>query len=72
MTILDQFGSPLTPPPEGEVCDHGIKFDEVAAEHLSVAEIRKRWPRLWGNCPLGCGFNGTGYASWKHYIMGDW
>jgi hypothetical protein len=34
--------------------------------------IRKRWPRLDGLCPKGCGFNGIGYASYAHYIYGDW
>ncbi len=37
-----------------------------------TAAIRKRWPRLCGPCPLGCGYNGTAYASTEHYIMGDW
>jgi len=35
-------------------------------------EIRKRWPRLSGLCPLGCGYNGIYYASYEHYIFGDW
>jgi hypothetical protein len=70
MTILDQNGRALTEPEPG--CGHGVTFDVEAAKGLSVAEIRKRWPRLWGNCPLGCGFNGIGYASFMHYVMGDW
>jgi hypothetical protein len=37
-----------------------------------TAEIRKRWPRLDGPCPKGCGFVGIGYASYLHYIMGDY
>jgi hypothetical protein len=36
------------------------------------AEVRARWPRLHGKCPLGCGFEGIAYASSEHYIMGDW
>jgi hypothetical protein len=40
------------------------------------SEIRKRWPRGWFTnekpCPLGCGFIGIAYASYKHYLMGDW
>jgi len=36
------------------------------------SEIRKRWPRLNGLCPLGCGYVGIAYASWDHYIAGDW
>jgi hypothetical protein len=37
-----------------------------------AAEVRKRWPRLNGPCPKGCGFNGIAYASYEHYISGDW
>lgn len=36
------------------------------------AEIRRRFPRLSGPCPKGCGFNSIAYASWEHYIAGDW
>lgn len=58
-----------TPP---EKCGHGVTFDAEAARGLSVCEIRKRWPRLFGVCPLGCGFDGIGYASWEHHVYGDW
>jgi hypothetical protein len=34
--------------------------------------IKKRWPRLCGVCPKGCGYNGIAYASYAHYIYGDW
>ena len=53
-------------------CNHGIAFDRLAAADLSVAEIRKRWPRLFGKCPKGCGYDGIYYASSEHYTMGDW
>lgn len=53
-------------------CDHGVLFDEEAARGLNDAEVRRRWPRLQGPCPKGCGFCGIGYASAMHYIMGDW
>ena len=69
--ILDARGEPLTEPSEPQ-CTHGITFDPDAAKGLSVAELRKRWPRLYGNCPLGCGYNGIYYASFGHYVMGDW
>ena len=36
------------------------------------AEVRKRWPRLHGECPKGCGYSGIYYASYEHYICGDW
>lgn len=58
-------------------CDHGISFteeDRQEAERLnmSTAEIRRRWPRLFGPCPKGCGFNGIAYASRAHYVYGEW
>lgn len=58
------------PPP----CDHGVAFDYEAArkENVSAAETRRRWPRLFGECPKGCGYNGIAYASGAHMIWGDW
>jgi len=35
-------------------------------------EVRRRWPRMHGVCPKGCGYVGIAYASYEHYIMGDW
>jgi len=71
MTILDEHGRHVagTPP---EACDHGVTFDEEAAKGLSASEVRRRWPRMHGLCPKGCGFNGIAYASYAHYIFGDW
>ncbi len=45
---------------------------EFIAGNPASREIKRRWPRLWGPCPKGCGFTGIGYASWAHYTMGDW
>lgn len=56
----------------GPECDHGVSYDSEAAKGLDVAEVRKRWPRGWGPCPKGCGYNGIAYASFEHYICGDW
>lgn len=55
-------------------CDHGVTFDEAEARRINADayEVRKRWPRLDGACPRGCGFSGIGYASTAHYLMGDW
>jgi len=44
---------------------------------LPAAEVQKRWPRGWFTkekpCPLGCGYDsGIAYASYEHYIAGDW
>lgn len=68
-------GDPYRAPP-GEACTHGVDFppdDEYAeaTKGLSVAEIRKRWPRHSGVCSL-CGYNGIYYASYLHYLAGDW
>lgn len=38
----------------------------------ATPEIRKRWPRLDGVCPKGCGYVGIAYASYAHYLYGDW
>jgi len=40
--------------------------------HPAHDEIKRRWPRLGGLCPKGCGYNGIAYASYEHYIYGDW
>ncbi len=54
-----------------ECTNHGVTFDEAAAEGLSTAEIRTRWPRLDGKCPKCCYF-GIAYASMAHFVYGDW
>lgn len=55
-------------------CDHGVIFDQATAdaERLPPHEVRKRWPRLDGECPLGCGYRGIAYASMTHYLYGDY
>lgn len=56
-------------------CNHGVSFDaddEAYKAGMSAREVRKRWPRLDGACPKGCGFSGIAYASFTHYISGDW
>ncbi len=85
--ILDHAGNPLTKPDDkcdhGVTFDA-----EAARELLKdwdskspaafimgppgASEVRKRWPRLMGNCPKGCGYHGIYYASYEHYIAGDW
>lgn len=69
------FRKPKEEPPAAPVtpsCDHGVTFDEQAAQGLDVSEVRSRWPRLYGPCPKGCGFSGIAYAGLSHYIHGDW
>lgn len=36
------------------------------------AAVRKKFPRLDGPCPKGCGYTGIAYASAEHYAYGDW
>lgn len=38
----------------------------------AAAEVRRRWPRLFGKCPKGCGYEGIYYASMEHLVAGDW
>lgn len=64
------MSTPYRTPPERE---HGIVFDEDEAKKLrSPNEVRKLWPRLDGECPLGCGYTGIYYVSKAHYVYGDW
>jgi len=67
MTMIDESLYRMLPP-----CDHGVVFDQRAARDLPAHEVRRRWPRLDGACPLGCGYVGIGYASMAHYVCGDW
>lgn len=46
--------------------------DEFIMGNPASSEVQKRWPRLSGLCPKGCGFNGIAYVSMTHYRMGDW
>lgn len=46
-------------------------FDEAAARGLGAGEVRARWPRFYGPCP-DCGAQMIAYASYLHYLMGDW
>lgn len=60
--------------PKAPVCEHpltAVTFDEEASKGLSSQEIRKRWPRFHGPCP-DCGETMIVYASYLHYVMGDW
>lgn len=55
-------------------CTHGVVFDlnNVKRLNLQSREVRTLYPRLSGTCPLGCGYNGIAYASYEHYVYGDW
>ena len=45
---------------------------EFVLGNPAATEVRKRWPRLDGECPYRCGYVGTYYASPMHYHLGDW
>lgn len=70
----DELAPPAIAPPTPEHCSHGVTFDEAEAKRLNLNEyqVRKRWPRLFGACPIGCGYSGIAYASAAHYVWGDW
>jgi len=53
-------------------CDHGLTFDEEAADHMDRDTIRKCYPRLDGECPKACGYHGIAYLSMAHFVGGDW
>lgn len=62
-----------TPDPSHDIdCDHGVVFDEQTWRGLPAHVVRERRPRLVGACPKGCGYRGVAYASYLHYIAGDW
>ncbi len=50
--------------------DPGVDF--IMGAPKASAMIRKRFPRLDGKCPKGCGFSGIAYASEEHFLYGDW
>jgi hypothetical protein len=60
-----------TYPAHRDECNHGVTFDPEAARDLSADEVRRRWPRFSGFC-FRCGFSGIFYASFEHYVAGDW
>lgn len=54
-----------------DTCGHDfVEFDEEAARGLGAYEVRKHWPR--GTVCPHCGATGIFYASWLHYMAGDW
>lgn len=64
---------PANPPYRGTPpCDHGLVFDPEDAKNLKTPEVREKYPRLFGECPKGCGFSGVAYVSRAHYLYGDW
>ena len=60
---------------EADGCPHDAvpppAFDLAAASGLEAEEVRRRWPRFHGVCPTCQGLL-ISYASYEHYILGDW
>lgn len=56
-------------------CTHDsvdVAYDsELAKKMPSATEVRQKYPRFDGTCP-DCGTGLIKYASFEHYIMGDW
>lgn len=55
-------------------CEHDANtpaFDDEAAKSLPAHEVRARWPRFRGQCSK-CGAGLISYASYEHYLAGDW
>lgn len=46
-------------------------YEPVAANLMTAFQVRQHFPRFAGECP-DCGFDGVIYASFEHYIAGDW
>ena len=69
---MTKDGAQLMPAADPAECDHGVVFDEAAATTMSADEVREKYPRLFGTCPKGCGYVGIAYASFAHYVYGDW
>lgn len=53
------------------ICAHGITFDAERARGMESHEVQSRWPRFDGTCKH-CGYAGIYYASYEHYVYGDW
>lgn len=63
------------PNPQARQCGHGdlpeVTFDPDSAAGLTAREVRARWPRGDDRCPT-CGAMTIVYASFLHYVSGDW
>ena len=48
-----------------------VKYDSADCAGKGDAYVRKNYPRFYGPCP-DCGENMIGYASFEHFVAGDW
>jgi len=59
---------------EPDGCKHEAvlpQFDWETAQTMTPTEVRKKFPRFHGVCP-GCNEQVVVYASYEHYLSGDW
>ena len=55
-------------------CEHKnlpVVFDAEKAKGMDSIAVRVAFPRFYGKCP-DCGETMIGYASFEHFIAGDW
>jgi hypothetical protein len=55
-------------------CKHNnlpVKYDAEDCKDKDDAYVREHYPRFYGPCP-DCGEVMIGYASFEHYVAGDW
>lgn len=60
--------------PPIHACTHAASlpaFDADAAHGQSATWVRQHFPRFVGHCAT-CGQQAILYASWEHYIAGNW
>lgn len=64
----------MSEPEDKPTCEHervlNMEFDLGAAAKMPKHAVRAKWPRFEGVC--SCGYKGIAYASYAHYIAGDW
>lgn len=46
-------------------------FDSEAAKSMTPDQVKQKYPRFYGQCP-DCKAHLSVYASFEHYIAGDW
>jgi len=71
-TLIKIQAETLAPQNGNPNCNHGVVYNSELAKNMTSHEIKKQYPRGYGLCPKGCGFSGIAYASYEHYIAGDW
>lgn len=68
------MGRIIVPGEARTVCDHSKcrpRFDADKTRGMDAHYVRENYPRFSGQCP-DCFQNVIVYASFEHYIAGDW